>query len=270
MLAAGAASAVIVAGVVGTGGVAHAASSCGVLGLLCSGSSTPSPTDSSTGGSTTGGSTSGGSTTGGSSTGGAAPAPASSGSGSAGPLSSLLPSSGGKTLGGASSPDPASGDNSNKSGKVRNVKAASGLAAPSATAVLTAKSSSLTKLDFVGVATLPVGGGGSEKALELTASSADLSTVTISVTQDGSTVNTKTASLGFPQGMTLYTTKLCGQVEGVAPNICFTPDTASQIALKLASALGRVTPITMTNVTADQFVDIAPAAQWGALAMGTV
>jgi hypothetical protein len=135
--------------------------------------------------------------------------------------------------------------------------------------VLTAKSATMTKLNFAGITTLPVGGGGSEKVLEITADSASLSTAAISVTQDGATVNTKTTSIGFPSGMTLYTTKLCGQVEGIAPNLCFTPSTVSAVALKLASVLGKATPITMTNVSADQFVNLADTMQWGPLTMAT-
>lgn len=152
---------------------------------------------------------------------------------------------------------------------VKQVSAPAGLVAPSATSVLTAQSSTMSKLNFVGVATLPVGGGGSEKVLEFTASSASLSAVNIRVTQDGKTVNTRTASVGFPNGMTLYTTKMCGQLAGVAPNICFTPDTISQLALKLASVLGGATPLTMTNVTANQFLNLAPTARWGGLSMAT-
>jgi hypothetical protein len=52
--------------------------------------------------------------------------------------------------------------------------------------------------------------------------------------------------------MTLYTTKLCGQVEGITPNICFTPSTVSAVVLKLASVLGKLTPITMTNSSISQ------------------
>lgn len=162
---------------------------------------------------------------------------------------------------------PAEGKGRSKNSANTAVKQA-GLAVPGATSVLSAKSSTMTKLNFAGLATLPVGGGGTEKALKFTAGSATLSRVSITVTQGGKTVLTKTASLSLPDGMTLYTTKLCGQVEGIAPDICFTPSTAGEVALKLASILGRVTPITMTHVAASQFVNLAPTARWGPLAMG--
>lgn len=250
MLAVAAMPAVIVAGLAGSSGAARSASGC-VLGVLCS---SPSPSASSPGSSP-----------------GSSPAPAPS-PGSQSSPSSLLPSSpAGQALpSGTPSPSAPGQHGNNKNAKAKQVKGPSGIVAPSATSVLTAKSSTMKKLNFVGVATLPVGGGGSEKALEFTASSASLSAVNIKVTQDGASVVTKTASLGFPDGLTLYTTKMCGQVEGIAPNICFTPDTASQVLLKLASALGKATPITMTNVTADQFLNIAGTTQWGALTMGTV
>jgi len=154
-----------------------------------------------------------------------------------------------------------------KATPVNQVKAPSGLVAPSTPSTLTAKSSTLTKLNLVGVTTLPVGGGGSEKVLEFTAASGDLSTVGITIHQSGHEVLTTTSSLSMPNGMTLYTTKMCGQVEGIAPNVCFTPDTASQVALKLASALGQAVPITMTNVTASQFLNVAATSQWGKLSL---
>jgi hypothetical protein len=62
--------------------------------------------------------------------------------------------------------------------------------------------------------------------------------------------------------MTLYTTKMCGQVYGILPNICFTPSTISQGLLQLASVLGKTTPITMTNVTTDQFLVSADTMRW--------
>lgn len=128
--------------------------------------------------------------------------------------------------------------------------------------MLHVRSATLTHLNFVGVADLPTAGG-SEKTLEFTTSSTSLSGFSFAVTRTGSTTEINTPWLGFPHGMTLYTTELCGQVEGIIPNICFTPDTASQLLLKLASLLGQAAPITLTNVTVDQLVIIASTMRTG-------
>lgn len=210
----------------------------------------------------------------------ASPSPSPSASASAGKgggvLPSALPSSAKNALGKAakSAAGGKTGKSKNnkqngakKTAPVNQVQSPSGLVAPSTTSVLTAKSSTLTKLNLAGVTTLPVGGGGSEKVLEFTASSASLSSVGITIHQSGHTVLTTTTSLSMPNGMTLYTTKMCGQVEGIAPNLCFTPDTASQVALKLASVLGQAVPITMTNVSASQFLNVAATSQWGTLSL---
>lgn len=141
------------------------------------------------------------------------------------------------------------------------------LTAPGAVSVLSARSATMVRLRFAGIAVLPLHGGGSERALKFTAASASLSAVSIAVAQDGASVTTATSSLGFPGGMTLYTTKLCGRIEGIVPEVCFTPSTASRIVLELASVLGRVVPVTITGVTADRFISVAPAARWGQLAM---
>lgn len=211
----------------------------------------------------------------------ASPSPSASASAGkgGGVLPSALPSSAKNALGkAAKAAKPAAGgkpgksktnkqNGAKKAAPVNQVRSPSGLVAPSTTSVLTAKSSTLTKLNLVGVTTLPVGGGGSEKVLEFTASSASLSSVGITIHQSGHTVLTKTTSLSMPSGMTLYTTKMCGQVEGIAPSLCFTPDTASQVALKLASVLGQAMPITMTNVSASQFLNVAATSQWGTLSL---
>jgi hypothetical protein len=122
-------------------------------------------------------------------------------------------------------------------------------------------------MKLVGIVTLPAGGG-SEQALELTASSASMSGVDIEVTQGGATTSTKSPTLDFSGGMTLYTTKMCGQVEGITPTVCFTPSTVSEVVLKLASVLGKAAPITMTNVTVDQMLASAGGMRTGSLTMG--
>lgn len=159
------------------------------------------------------------------------------------------------------------GRNNGRSGKAKQPVPSDGVVAPRPASVLTARSATMRRFGFTGVATLPVGGGGSEKTLEFTARSASLSAVTITVTQNGGSVVTRTSSLDFPAGMTLYATRLCGRVEGITPVLCFTPGTASQVMLKLASVLGKITPVTMTSVTGVQFMTAAASTRWGPFAM---
>ena len=104
--------------------------------------------------------------------------------------------------------------------------------------------------------------------LEFTASSADLSgDVTVSVTQGGLTTDTSSPTLGFSDGLTLYATQLCGNIEGLLPK-CFTPTTSSAILLDLANLLTEVVPITITDVTTDQPLATAGALQTGSLDIG--
>ena len=75
--------------------------------------------------------------------------------------------------------------------------------------------------------------------MEFTASSAALSgDVTVSVTQGGLTTDTSSPTLAFSDGMTLYATKLCGNLFGVLP-ICFTPSTVSAVLLSIANLADR-------------------------------
>jgi hypothetical protein len=177
--------------------------------------------------------------------------PTASSSTGSNPLSGLLPSA-------SPSPSPSpSGTASSGSGKAdpsaKKVSAPGGLTAPSATSVLTTGSAVLTDFNFVGVTQLPVGGGGTEEAMEFTADTASLTSgVHVTVDQGGAVTNTDASSFLFTDGMTLYTTKLCGEVEGITPNICFTPTTASEVTLKLASVLGKAVPITMLKSSISQ------------------
>jgi hypothetical protein len=259
MLAVAAMPAVLAVGMAGSGSAARAADlpraaeSC-TLGIFCS-SPSPSPSPTSSGGS--------GSSLAPVPSSGSQPSPSGPG-GRPGLVGEGKPPG----VSGSPSPSPSGTSGRSKKATVKHAKAPSGLVAPSATAVLTARSATLKKLNLAGIATLPVGGGASEQALEFTASSAGMSSVQITVTQDGSSVVTKTTSLDFGGGMTLYATKLCGQVEGITPTVCFTPSTASKVVLKLASVLGKAAPITMTGVTTDQFLVSAGTMRWGALTMG--
>jgi hypothetical protein len=104
--------------------------------------------------------------------------------------------------------------------------------------------------------------------MEFTASSADLSgDVTVSVTQGGLTTDTSSPTLGFTGGMTLYATKLCGNIYGLVPK-CFTPTTANAVLLSIANVATAIASITITDVTTDQPLTTAGTLQTGSLTVG--
>jgi hypothetical protein len=158
---------------------------------------------------------------------------------------------------------------SSKKVVTKNVAAPSGLEASSATSVLTASAATLDHFQFVGVVNLPVAGGGTEQALEFTASSASLTgNVNVAVTQNGTTTNTSSPDLDFSDDMTLYSTKLCGNIYGITGQVCFTPSTIDQVLLRVASVLTGVVPISMSDVTTYQPVTTAGGLQTGSLTLG--
>ena len=232
--AAAALPAVLVAGLAGSGGAissgdpSQGSGSC-LLGIVCSPAS-PSPGTGSSGSGT--------------------PSPSDTGSPGPRPRS---PRPAGRRA------DPA------KSARAKRAKP-SGVGAPSAATVLTARSATMKHFNFVGVATVPAAGR-NEQALEFTASTATMYGVRISAAQDGTTIESGSPSLRFGGGMTLYATRLCGRVYGVAPELCFTPSRAGEVTLKLASVLGTSAPITMTSITIDQFTAFAATLGCGTLNM---
>ena len=271
MLAVAAMPAVLVAGLIGTGGAAKAAPSpqdggnC-ILGILCmpSPSASPSPSPTTPSPTPTATPSSGAS---------ASPSPSASTagpSGTASPSPTLTPSASASASPSASGKSGGSKSASSKRKKAARKHAAtpSGLTASAAVSVLSAGSAVLTDFKYQGIVSMPVSGGGSEQMLEFTASSADLSgDVTVSVTQGGLTTDTSSPTLGFSDGLTLYATQLCGNIEGLLPK-CFTPTTSSAILLDLANLLTGVVPITITDVTTDQPLATAGALQTGSLDIG--
>jgi hypothetical protein len=275
MLAVAAMPAVLVAGLLGTAGAAKAAPSpqnggnC-ILGIFClptpapSASPSPSPTIPSATPSATP-----------SSGPPASPSPSASTSASpsqtAGPSSTATPSasaSASPSASGKSGSPKSAGSKGSKAAR-KHAAAPSDLIASAAVSVLTAGSATMTDFKYEGIVSMPVSGGGSEQMLEFTATSAALSAgVTVSVTQGGLTTDTTSPALGFSGGMTLYATRLCGNIYGLVPK-CFTPSTSSAILLQLANLLTGIVPITITDVTTDQPLTTAGALQTGSLAIGS-
>ena len=266
-LAVAAMPALLVAGMLGTSGVAKAASTqpednC-ILGIICLPSASPTPTPSGSGPTPTPSASSSPSAP-------ASPSPTPAGgqSGTASPSATPTPSTSA-----SASPSPSGTSTSGAAAKgkkaaEKHAAAPSAITASSAASVLTAGSVTLTDFQYQGNVSMPASGGTTEEMMEFTASSADLSgDVTVSVTQGGLTTDTSSPSLGFSDGMTLYATKLCGNLFGVLP-ICFTPSTVSAVLLSIANKLTAAVPVTMTDVTTDQPLTTGGSLQTGSLTIG--
>ena len=153
-------------------------------------------------------------------------------------------------------------------GNLEHAAAPSAVTAPAAASVLSAGSVTLTDFQYQGNVSMPVSGGATQQMMEFTAGSAALSgDVTVSVTQGGQTTDTSSPTLGFSNGMTLYATKLCGNIYGLVPK-CFTPSTANAVLLSIANLLTGAVPITMTDVTTDQPLATAGTLETGSLTIG--
>lgn len=152
----------------------------------------------------------------------------------------------------------------------KNVADRQGLAASDSTAVLTAGTANITGFHYVGNVNMPIADG-SQSMMEFTADTIDLTgNVTVTVTENGSTVTTVSASQDFSDGVTLYATKLTGALQavagvgvaGVGVPLSFTPSTIGVSLLKLpnvgelqlANLVTGAIPLTLTGVTTDQLL----------------
>ncbi len=134
-----------------------------------------------------------------------------------------------------------------------------GLAAATATSVITAGSATLNGLAYQGTAKVPTADG-TQTMMRFTLNSMTLSgNVTATVTQDSQTTVTQNSSLVFTGGVTLYATKLSGSLLGVP--ITLTPGNVVSLLLQLLKTLTPLVPVTMTNVTTDQPFVLAGALQ---------
>jgi Family of unknown function (DUF6114) len=279
-LAVAAMPALLVAGMLGTGGVAKAASTpqsggtC-ILGVICLPSASPTPTPTPSSSSSPAPSATPTPTTSSSSApsapAGASPTPSAGQSGTAAPSATPTPSTSASASPSPSGTSAGAAKSAAAKGKKvtqKDAAAPSASNASAASSVLTAGTVTLTDFQYQGNVSMPGSGGTTEQMMEFTASSADLSgDVTVSVTQGGLTTDTSSPTLGFSDGMTLYATKLCGNLLGVIP-ICFTPSTVSAVLLTIANVVTAAVPITMTDVTTDQPVTTAGTLQTGSLTIG--
>jgi hypothetical protein len=126
---------------------------------------------------------------------------------------------------------------------------------------MTVNSATMNNFVYVGNANVPTAGGGTVLEMEFTASSADFSGVTTTITEDGNTA-TETDGSFTASGVTMYATQLTGTVTLLGlptVQLTFTPSNAME--LFATDGFTGLAGITMTGVTADQTILIAGQAQ---------
>jgi hypothetical protein len=196
-----------------------------ILGLLCLPAPSPSPSPSATP---------------------AASQPASAGAGP-GPASGSSPRPG-------STPRPSTPAGPDSRGRSRSKKAAGtpGLEASTATSVIVAGSATLDGMSYQGTAQVPTASG-TLTMMKFTMSALTLTGgVMATVTQNGQTTVTTNSSLDFSGGVVLYATKLSGSLLGVP--LTLTPGNVVTVLLNLVNSLTPLVPVTLTNVTTDDFL----------------
>ena len=172
------------------------------------------------------------------------PAPAGAGTGAT-PGSSPSP---GSTPQPSMSAGPASGSQS----KSKTAAGPTGVEASTATSVIVAASATLDGLSYQGTAQVPTASG-TLTMMKFTMSSLTLAgDVRATVTQNGQTTVTTNSSLYFNGGVVLYATTLSGRLLGVP--VTLTPGNVITVLLKLLNSLTPLVPVTMTDVTTDDFL----------------
>jgi hypothetical protein len=194
-----------------------------ILGILCFPSPTPSPSPTP-----------------------AATQPASAGAGTgATPGSSPSPGS-------TPQPSTSAGPTSGSQSKSKAAAGIPGVEASTATSVIVAGSATLDGMSYQGTAHIPTASG-TLTMMKFTMSSLALAGgVRAMVTQNGQTTVTTNSSLDFSGGVVLYATRLSGSLVGVP--ITLTPGNVVTVLLKLLNSLTPLVPVTLTNVTTDDFL----------------
>ena len=194
-----------------------------ILGILCFPSPAPSPS----------------------------PAPAATQPASAGAGTGAAPGSS-PSPGSAPQPGTSAGPASGSQSKSRTAAGTPGAEASTATSVIAAGSATLDGMSYQGTAQVPTASG-TLTMMKFTMSSLTLTgDVRAAVTQNGQITVTTNSSLDFSGGVVLYATKLSGSLLGVP--ITLTPGNVATVLLKLLNSLTPLVPVTMTNVTTDDFL----------------
>jgi hypothetical protein len=143
----------------------------------------------------------------------------------------------------------------------KDATAAAGLVVSNVTWTMTVGSATMNGFVYKGNVNLPLAGGGTIQMMEFTVDSMSMSNAVTQISENGQT-GTETDAAFTASGVTLYATRLTGDLYGSPLRLTFTPTTALTQLLKITNlATGTVLPITLTNVTADQTVILAGQAQ---------
>jgi len=151
-------------------------------------------------------------------------------------------------------PQPSTSARSASGSQARSKTAAGtpGVEASTATSVIVAGSATLDGMSYQGTAQVPTAGG-TVTMMKFTMSSLTLNGgVRATVTQNDQATVTSDSSLDFGGGVVLYATGLSGRLLGIP--ITLTPGNAVTVLLKLLNSLTPLVPVTMTNVTTDDFL----------------
>ncbi len=149
-------------------------------------------------------------------------------------------------------PSTSAGSTSGSQSKSKTAAGTPGVEASTATSVIVAGSATLDGMSYQGTAQVPTASG-TLTMMKFTMSSLTLTgDVRATVTQNGQTTVTTNLSLDFSGGVVLYATKLSGSLLGVP--IALTPGNVVTVLLKLLNSLTPLVPVTMTNVTTDDFL----------------
>jgi len=144
------------------------------------------------------------------------------------------------------------GSTSGSQSKSKTAAGMPGVEASTAASVIVAGSATLDGMSYQGTAQVPTASG-TLTMMKFTMSSLTLAGgVRATVTQNGQTTVTTDSSLDFSGGVVLCATKLSGSLLGVP--ITLTPGTVVTVLLKLLNSLTPLVPVTMTNVTTDDFL----------------
>jgi hypothetical protein len=154
--------------------------------------------------------------------------------------------------GSAPQPSTSAGSASGSQSKSKTAAGTPGVEASTATSVIVGGSATLDGMSYQGTAHVPTAGG-TLTMMKFTMSSLTLTGgVRATVTQNGQTTVTSNSSLDFSGGVVLYATKLSGSLLGIP--ITLTPGNVVTVLLKLLNSLTPLVPVTMTNVTTDDFL----------------
>jgi len=173
----------------------------------------------------------------------------------------------GSSPGSSSQPGTLAGPASGSQSRSRTAAGPFGVEASTATSVIVAGSATLDGLSYQGTAQVPTASG-TLTMMKFTMSSLTLAgDVRATVTQNGQTTVTTNSSLEFNGGVVLYATTLSGRLLGVP--ITLTPGNVITVLLKLLNSLTPLVPVTMTDVTTDNFLVASDHLQANQLAIST-